>query len=110
MLANQRFVPFISRTATYLEIRLVPRSAEVDPVIKMNDEKTAEASFTLTDVDVPPTVVKKFFTIKGERQNEELGFARIDMWERYQLDQSGLMTVAVPDIKKYFVLKRDVDN
>jgi hypothetical protein len=108
MLANQRFVPFIARTDKYLEIRLVPRSAEVDPVIELNDEKTLEASFILTDVDVPTTVVKKSFAIKGQRQNEELGFARIDMWERYQLDKEGLITVAVPDIHKYFVLKRNV--
>jgi hypothetical protein len=109
LLANQRFVSLVSRTTSYLEIRLVPRSAEVNPVIKMNDNKTLEATFTLTDVDVPQTVVKKFFTIKGERQNVELGFARIDIWERYQLDNDGLEVIAVPDTKKHFVIKRDVD-
>jgi hypothetical protein len=110
LLANQRFVIFVSRTDRYLEIRLIPRSAEVNPVIKMNDNKTREVSFTLTDVDVPKTMVKKFFTIKGERQNVELGFSRIDIWERYQLDKDGLQVIAVPDTKKYFVIKRDVDN
>jgi len=110
LLANQRFVTFVSRTESHLEIRLIPRSAEVNPVIKMNDNKTLEASFTLTDVDVPPTLVKKFFTIKGERQNLELGFSRIDIWERYQLDKDGLQVIVVPDTKKYFVIKKDADN
>jgi hypothetical protein len=110
LLANQRFVTFVSRTSTYLEIRIIPRSAGVDPVIKMSDNKTLEATFTLTDVDVPPTLVKKFFTIQGERQNVELGFARIDIWERYQLDKDGLEVIAVPDAKKYFVIKKDVDT
>jgi hypothetical protein len=110
LLANQRFVTFVSRTDKYLEIRLIPRSAQVNPVIKMNDNKTLEASFTLTDVDVPKTMVKKFFTIKGERLNVELGFARVDMWERYQLDPDGLQVIAVPNTNKYFVIKKDVDN
>ena len=110
LLDNQRFVIFVSRTETYLEIRIIPRSAEVDPVIEMNDNKTLEASFVLTEVDVPPTLVKKFFTIKGERQNLEFGFARIDMWERYQVDDNGLIVTSVPDTKKYFVIKKDVDN
>ena len=87
LLSNQRFVTFVSRTPKYLEIRLIPRSAEINPVMKVNDNKTREISFVLTEVNVPRTAVKRFFTIKGERQNLEFGFARIDMWERYSLTQ-----------------------
>ena len=110
LLSNQRFVTFVNRTPQYLEIRLIPRSAEINPVIKMNDDKTKEVSFVLTEVNVPKTVVKKFFTIKGERQNQEFGFARIDMWERYQIDQDGLQVVSIIDPKKYFVIKKDVEE
>ncbi|KAG4443039.1 hypothetical protein IFR05_001493 [Cadophora sp. M221] len=110
LLSNQRFVTFVSRTPKYLEVRLIPRSAEVNPVIKMNDNKTKEISFVLTEVNVPKTVVKKFFTIKGERQNLEFGFARIDMWERYQLDANGLQVVSITDPRKYFVIKKDVED
>ena len=110
LLGNQRFVTFVNRTPQYLEIRLIPRSAEINPVIKMNDDKTKVVSFVLTEVNVPNTVVKKFFTIKGERQNLEFGFARIDMWERYQIDQDGLQVVSIIDPKKYFVIKKDVEE
>jgi hypothetical protein len=111
LLSNQRFVTFLSRTDKYLEIRLVPRSAEVDPVIKLNDNRTADISFTLTDVEIPKTIVTKGFSIKGQRQNVDLGFARIDLWERYQVDKDGLMVVSVSDsmTKKYFVIKKDAE-
>ncbi|KAG4414042.1 hypothetical protein IFR04_012818 [Cadophora malorum] len=110
LLSNQRFVTFVSRTPKYLEIRLIPRSAEINPVMKVNDNKTREISIVLTEVNVPRTAVKKFFTIKGERQNLEFGFARIDMWERYQLDPSGLQVVSITDPRKYFVIKKEVEE
>ncbi|KAF2257915.1 hypothetical protein CC78DRAFT_622237 [Lojkania enalia] len=93
-----------------LEVRIVPRSAAVYPVMKMNDDKTVEASFTLTDIEVPESLVKKYFTIQGQRDRDELGFARIDMWERYQVDQDGLQVVSLIDPEKYFVLKREVED
>ncbi|ORY12599.1 hypothetical protein BCR34DRAFT_613864 [Clohesyomyces aquaticus] len=111
MLGNQRFVPLLNRTATYLDVRLIPRSAETDPVIYLNDNRTTEVSFKLTDVAVPPTKVRKSFAIKGERNNLDFGFAEVKMWERYQIDDKGLMVASVTDSrKKYFVIKKEVDE
>ncbi|KAF2994240.1 hypothetical protein E8E13_000446 [Curvularia kusanoi] len=111
MLGNQRFIPFLNRSDTYLDVRLVPRSAQVDPVISLDDNRTAEVSFKLTDVAVPATQVTKGFTFKNVRKNLDFGFARIDMWETYQLDKQGLMVKSVIDVtKKYFVIKKEVDE
>lgn len=110
LLSNQRFTTFVNRTPKYLEIRIIPRSADINPVIQLSNDKTREMSFVLTEVNVPETLVKKFFTIKGERRNLEFGFARIDMWERYQVDRDGLQVVSLIDPRKYFVIKKDVEE
>ncbi|KAF2001043.1 hypothetical protein P154DRAFT_464864, partial [Amniculicola lignicola CBS 123094] len=91
MLGNQRFVPMLNRTQNYMDVRLIPRSAAENPVVKLDDNRTAEMSFKLTDVGVPATRVKKGFAIKGQQGNIDFGFAEIKMWERYQLDDKGLM-------------------
>lgn len=104
MLSNQRFVPLISRNKDYLQVRLIPRSAEEHPEIVLNDGKTAEISFRLSDVEVPATVVKNWVAIKGKQQREQLGFVRVDMWERYSVT-SGVFNVWN---RGTFVIKRDV--
>ena len=107
MLSNQRFMPFIARAKTFTQIRLVPRSADEHPVMRMDDLRTSEISFRLTDVDVPESVVKSWVQVKGEAKKTELGFVRVDMYERYQVSAQGVYSIWNQGT---FVIKRDIKD
>ena len=117
MLSNHRFVPFINRSKDFLQIRLVPRSAQEHPAIRMDDRKTMEVSFRLSDVDIPASVVTNWVSVyqPGEVKppairkavKELLGFARCDMYERYQISEQGVYSIWNSGT---FVVKRDIGD
>ena len=95
MLGNQRFTPFIARSATVTQVRLVPRSAQDHPVIRMDDTQTSQVSFRLSDVDVPLSDVKSTVNIQASPipTRERLGLVRVQMFERYEVDGGRVYTV-----------------
>ncbi|KIX05661.1 uncharacterized protein Z518_03633 [Rhinocladiella mackenziei CBS 650.93] len=103
MLSNQRFVPFVNRTPDALQVRLVPRSAAEHPVIRMDDQRAADLSFRLSEVEVPTSEIKKWVTIEGQREREFLGYVVLDWYERYEVGG-----VVSPVWQTTTVLKRDV--
>jgi hypothetical protein len=105
MLSNQRFVPFLNWTDEYLQVRLVPRSANEHPVIKINDNRTKEISFRLQEVDVPPIRTKSWVPIHGQNR-EQLGVAKVAVYERYKTS-AGVVSAA-PAPMNVFVVKRDI--
>jgi hypothetical protein len=106
MLGNQRFTPFIARSTTFTQVRLVPRSAQEHPVMRMDDLRTSEVSFRLSDVEVPVTKVKSWISIQAKPipKREQLGFVNVNMFERYEVDGGRVYSVWNGDT---MVIKRD---
>lgn len=105
MLSNQRFVPFLNWTKDFLQVRLVPRSAEDHPVIVINDRRSREISFRLEEVDIPGTRTKSWVPIHGGPR-EQLGVCKVMIYERYETP-AGVMSAA-PAPTNVFLVKKDV--
>ncbi|KAH0566346.1 hypothetical protein GP486_000252 [Trichoglossum hirsutum] len=107
VLSNQRFVPFLNWTKEYLQVRLVPRSAEDHPVIVINDRRTKEVSFRLEEVDIMPIRTKVWVPIHGGPR-EQLGVCKVMVYERYETP-AGVVSAA-PAPTNVFLVKRDVTD
>lgn len=103
MLGNQHFVPFLNRNSKVLSVRLVPRSADDDPVIPINDIRTREVSFRLAEpriakIKIPPTPV----AIRGAKKKLDRGFVTVQMYERYETPSGDAFVNT-----EWFVVKKD---
>lgn len=105
ILANPRFVPSLNWTEAYLQVRLVPRSAEEHPVMVINDQRSKEIGFRLEEVDVAPTRMKSWVPIHNGNR-EQLGVVKVDVYERYETP--GGEVSAAPAPMTVFLVKRDV--
>jgi hypothetical protein len=105
MLSNQRFVPFLNWTKDFLQVRLVPRSAEDHPVMMINDKRSRELSFRLEEVDIPRTRTKSWVPIHGGPK-EQLGVCKVMIYERYETP--GGVVSAAPAPTNVFLVKRDI--
>lgn len=105
VLSNQRFVPFLNWIKNFLQVRLVPRSADDHPVTVINDRRSREISFRLEEVDIPPTRTKPFVPIHGGPR-EQLGVCKVMIYERYETS-AGVVSAA-PAPTNVFLVKRDV--
>lgn len=105
ILSNQRFVPFLNWTEAYLQVRLVPRSAEEHPVMVINNRRTREISFRLEEVDVAPTRTRSWVPIHNGNR-EHLGVVKVDVYERYETP--GGVVSAAPAPVSVFLVKRDI--
>jgi hypothetical protein len=85
MLSNQRFVPFLFNDdpGEPLHVELVPRSANDDYSIMLNDRKTREVGFRLAEANVSPVVVETLVQIEGEQRRQKRGKVLITMTEWY---------------------------
>lgn len=85
MLSNQRFIPFLfnDNPGEPLHVELVPRSANDDYRIMLNDRKTRELGFRLAEANISPVVVPTWVEIDGVRQRQQRGKVTITMTEWY---------------------------
>jgi len=104
MLANQRFVPFLFNDdpGQPLHVELVPRSANDDYAIILNDRKTTELGFRLAEANISPVVVSTLVDIDGERQRQPRGKVSITMTEYYS---TPAFPRGEPVASKYTVIK-----
>jgi hypothetical protein len=109
MLSNQRFVPLLNWTREYLQVRLVPRSGDANPVIEINDGRSADLSFRLEEVAVPPVRTLTWVPIHGEGRKEQLGLVSVNVFERYSTSAGDISAAPAPT--NTLLVKRDVrDN
>ena len=95
MLSNQRFIPYINMTKDYLQVRLIPRSGSSSPWIELGDDKTKEVSFRLAEANVSEVDPSRLSMINLEdkqkkKSSDRRGVARVFVYERYQVDDSGV--------------------
>ena len=83
ILDNMRFVPFLNWTTEYLQVRLVPRSAQDSLVIQINDRRTTEISFRLEDVNIPLIRKAVPVSIHGQSIRDLVGLVEVKVYERY---------------------------
>jgi hypothetical protein len=108
MLGNQRFVPFLNWTAEYLQVRLVPRSGDANPVIQINDKRTTEISFRLEEVAIPPIRTLTWVPIHGEDRREQLGLVSVAVFERYVTSAGDVSAAPAPT--NVLLVKKDVKD
>jgi hypothetical protein len=88
MLSNPRFVPYINSLKDYMQIRLIPRSASSDPVLVLNDARSAEAGFRLAEANVCQVNPERAGNVivqgsDGRQRTEKRGVVGVDVYERY---------------------------
>jgi hypothetical protein len=84
MLSNLRFIPFLfNNDDGKLHIELVPRSANDNYTLTIDDRKSAELCFRLAEANVSQVKVSTFVDIVGERQRQERGLVNVTMTEWY---------------------------
>jgi hypothetical protein len=82
IIGNQRFVPFLNQTEGFLQVRLVPRSADEHPVIVCSDKRTTEISFRLANVRLAD-IRKLTDQPIHDQPRAKLAPVEIQMYERY---------------------------
>jgi hypothetical protein len=114
MLSNQRFIPFLfyndeakdaGNKVDNMHIELIPRSADDNVTIKLNDKRTSELSFRLAEAPISKLEVLTNVNVDGKQVSR--GRVTITMTEWYK-------TVAYPHgepvSSTYVVLKRAVTD
>ncbi|KAK6433131.1 hypothetical protein LTR95_010690 [Oleoguttula sp. CCFEE 5521] len=94
MLSNQRFVVYINRTTTHIQVRVVPRSAKPRPTIIMSDERTRDLSFRLAEVPIAAGIGPTTVNVHG--QGKQPGFRTKVQWEEKYYTDDMKAYVSVP--------------
>ncbi|KAK6417250.1 hypothetical protein LTR95_017366 [Oleoguttula sp. CCFEE 5521] len=96
MLSNQRFVVYINRTTTHIQVRVVPRSAKPRPTIVMNDERTRDLSFRLAEVPIAAGIRPMTETVTVHGKGKQPGFRTKVRWEEKYYTDDMKAFVSVP--------------
>jgi hypothetical protein len=103
MLNTQRFVPFLNRTDTVLQVRLVPRAARQNFVITINDKRTENLSFRLAEPVIADIKNKTKTPVGGFKHMIDRGQVTVNMYEKYATNAGD----AIIDSGGATVIKRD---